>query len=100
MLESKFLELAACFVAHSLSDSSMLDGNDPISHCFRLQLDFCNSFANVPQSTHSSMWAEMYCARSGESSPSRKAMISSGVTGCVAVFIRGPLSGQCAVVRF
>jgi hypothetical protein len=52
-----------------------------------------NSFAIVLHSTQFSMCAETDWVRSRESSPSRKAMISSGAKGCVVELMRALLSG-------
>ena len=52
---------------------------------------------------HSSHWPtcdETNSARSAARSPSTKAMTSSGATGCVVVFMRGPLSVPWAARQF
>ena len=55
-----------------------------------------NAAAASLHSAHWSMWAERDWARSAESSPSTKAMTSSGAKGCVVVLMRVPLSEGCS----
>src|ERR1051325_303543 len=53
-----------------------------------------NDSPNCPHSTHSLTCTEMNSARSTESSPSRKAITSSGATGCDTAFIDDTLSAS------
>src|SRR6266404_978894 len=89
-LDEEFFKREARCSPHWQTADSTCAGSDSTFQDARRCFVSPNCEARLEQSAQCFTWSKTDCAWAVGSSPSRKAITSSGATGCVAVFIRVP----------